>query len=68
MWIFARRLDAGVWRPRAEHYCELLRGREFDREIHDPGFTFRTPGDRGPLPQVTVHSTMSWSRPARRWG
>jgi len=40
MWIFARRLDAGVWRPRAEHYCELLRGREFDREIHDPGFTF----------------------------
>ena len=40
MWIFARHLDSSAWRPRAEHYCELLRGREFDREVHDLGFTF----------------------------
>jgi unsaturated chondroitin disaccharide hydrolase len=40
MWIFSRQLDQEVWRPRAEHYSTLLRGREFDRDVHDLGFTF----------------------------
>ncbi|WP_421740681.1 glycosyl hydrolase [Cellulomonas sp.] len=40
MWIFARHLDSSVWRPRAEHYSELVRGREHDRDVHDLGFTF----------------------------
>jgi len=40
MWIFARQLDAEPWRDRAEHYSAMLRGREFDRDVHDLGFTF----------------------------
>ena len=40
MWILARQLDSELWRTRAEHYSTLLRGREFDREVHDLGFTF----------------------------
>jgi unsaturated chondroitin disaccharide hydrolase len=40
MWIFARHLDNALWKPRALHYSEMLRGREYDREVHDLGFTF----------------------------
>lgn len=40
MWILAKYQDSTFWRKRAEHYSELLRGREFDREVHDLGFTF----------------------------
>jgi unsaturated chondroitin disaccharide hydrolase len=40
MWILADHLDREYWRPKAEHYSSLLKGREFDREVHDLGFTF----------------------------
>lgn len=40
MWILSKHLDKGFWRERAEHYSLLLKGREFDREVHDLGFTF----------------------------
>lgn len=40
MWILARQLDDANWQTRAIHYSELLRGREFDTEVHDLGFTF----------------------------
>jgi unsaturated chondroitin disaccharide hydrolase len=40
MWILADHIDEGFWRPKAEHYSNLLKGREFDREVHDLGFTF----------------------------
>ena len=40
MWILADHIDEGFWRPKAEHYSNLLKGREFDRDVHDLGFTF----------------------------
>jgi unsaturated chondroitin disaccharide hydrolase len=40
MWILADHLDSSYWRPKAEHYSTMLKGREFDREVHDLGFTF----------------------------
>lgn len=40
MWILADHIDNSYWRPKAEHYSNLLKGREFDREVHDLGFTF----------------------------
>ena len=40
MWLLAKHKDATFWRERAEHYSTLLKGREFDREVHDLGFTF----------------------------
>jgi unsaturated chondroitin disaccharide hydrolase len=40
MWIFADRTQSAEWREAAEHYSLLLRGREFDRDVHDLGFTF----------------------------
>ncbi len=40
MWVFADRTGSAEWRSLAEHYSTLLRGREFDREVHDLGFTF----------------------------
>lgn len=40
MWILADHLDKEYWRPKAEHYSTLLKGRELDREVHDLGFTF----------------------------
>lgn len=40
MWILSKYLDQTFWRERAEHYSKLLSGREFDREVHDLGFTF----------------------------
>lgn len=40
MWILADHIDGKFWRPKAEHYSNLLKGREFDREVHDLGFTF----------------------------
>ncbi len=40
MWIFTDHLDTSYWRPKAEHYSRLLKGRELDREVHDLGFTF----------------------------
>ncbi len=40
MWILADHIDKNYWRPKAEHYSNLLKGREFDRNVHDLGFTF----------------------------
>ena len=40
MWILAKYSDDSFWRSKAEHYSKLLRGREFDRDVHDLGFTF----------------------------
>lgn len=40
MWILADHIDSNFWRPKAEHYSTLLKGREFDRQVHDLGFTF----------------------------
>ena len=40
MWILADHLDKEYWRPKAEHYSTLLKGRELDRDVHDLGFTF----------------------------
>jgi unsaturated chondroitin disaccharide hydrolase len=40
MWIFADRTASDEWRTAAERYSMLLSGREFDREVHDLGFTF----------------------------
>jgi unsaturated chondroitin disaccharide hydrolase len=40
MWIFERQVSSVAWLPRAVHYSELLRGREYDRDVHDLGFTF----------------------------
>lgn len=40
MWLLAKHKDPIYWRERAEHYSTLLKGREFDREVHDLGFTF----------------------------
>lgn len=40
MWILADHLDGDYWRPKAEHYSNLLKGREYDRNVHDLGFTF----------------------------
>jgi unsaturated chondroitin disaccharide hydrolase len=40
MWLLAKHKDSTFWRERAEHYSTLLKGREFDREVHDLGFTF----------------------------
>jgi unsaturated chondroitin disaccharide hydrolase len=40
MWIFAEQTGSAKWRSLAERYSLLLEGREFDREVHDLGFTF----------------------------
>lgn len=40
MWILADHIDSKYWRPKAEHYSSLLKGREFDLDVHDLGFTF----------------------------
>jgi unsaturated chondroitin disaccharide hydrolase len=40
MWILADHVDEVFWRAKAEHYSRLLKGREFDGEVHDLGFTF----------------------------
>ena len=40
MWIFAEQTGSPKWRELAERYSLLLQGREFDREVHDLGFTF----------------------------
>jgi len=40
MWILADHIDHNFWRPNAEHYSKLLKGRELDRDVHDLGFTF----------------------------
>jgi unsaturated chondroitin disaccharide hydrolase len=40
MWILADHMDKDFWREKAEHYSNLLIGREHDREVHDLGFTF----------------------------
>jgi unsaturated chondroitin disaccharide hydrolase len=40
MWIFADQTGSPRWRSLAERYSMLLKGREFDREVHDLGFTF----------------------------
>ena len=40
MWIFFERTGEAEWRELAERYSTLLKGREFDREVHDQGFLF----------------------------
>jgi unsaturated chondroitin disaccharide hydrolase len=40
MWIFAEQTGSTKWRALAERYSLLLEGREFDRDVHDLGFTF----------------------------
>ncbi len=40
MWIFFERTGEPEWRGLAERYSRLLKGREFDREVHDQGFLF----------------------------
>lgn len=40
MWILSRHIDGPFWREKAEYYSGLLQGREFDRNVHDLGFTF----------------------------
>lgn len=40
MWVLSMHTDSVFWREKAEHYSLLLKGREFDREVHDLGFTF----------------------------
>jgi unsaturated chondroitin disaccharide hydrolase len=40
MWIFAHQLNSQLWTDRAIEYSKLLSGREFDRDVHDLGFTF----------------------------
>ena len=40
MWIFADHIDKEFWLPHAKHYSKLLKGREFDRDVHDLGFIF----------------------------
>ena len=40
MWILSKYKNQEFWRKNAEHYSTLLKGREFDREVHDLGFTF----------------------------
>ena len=40
MWIFFERTGDPEWRELAERYSTLLKGREFDREVHDQGFLF----------------------------
>ena len=40
LWIFAEQTGDKSWREAAERYSTALRGREFDRSVHDLGFTF----------------------------
>ncbi len=40
LWILAERTGETSWREAAESYTRKLRGREFDTEVHDLGFTF----------------------------
>jgi unsaturated chondroitin disaccharide hydrolase len=40
MWIIADHTRSSKWRALAERYSLALKGREFDREVHDLGFTF----------------------------
>ena len=40
MWILAERTGSPRWRARAERYSRALKGREFDRDVHDLGFVF----------------------------
>lgn len=40
MWVLSKHDDSHFWRQQAERYSLLLKGREFDREVHDLGFTF----------------------------
>ena len=40
LWIFAEHTGDKFWREAAERYSTALRGREFDRSVHDLGFTF----------------------------
>ncbi len=40
LWILAEQTGDEYWRQAAESYSVALRGREFDREVHDLGFTF----------------------------
>ena len=40
LWVFAEQTGNASWREAAERYTIALRGREFDRTVHDLGFTF----------------------------
>jgi unsaturated chondroitin disaccharide hydrolase len=38
MWLFSELGIGGDWQQRAQHYTELVGGRQWDREVHDLGF------------------------------
>src|SRR5262249_24803125 len=38
MWLFHELGLGDDWRTRAEHYSELVKDRQFDRDVHDLGF------------------------------
>jgi unsaturated chondroitin disaccharide hydrolase len=38
MWLFHELGLGGEWRARAEHYSQLVEGRQFDDQVHDLGF------------------------------
>lgn len=40
MWIFFKRSEDACWQECAEFYCELLKNRRQDRQVHDLGFIF----------------------------
>ncbi|WP_419922592.1 glycosyl hydrolase [Candidatus Poriferisodalis sp.] len=40
LWIFAEQTGENFWHEAAERYSLALRGRQFDRSVHDLGFTF----------------------------
>ena len=40
LWILAEQTQEARWRDQAVSYSQALRGREFDRDVHDLGFIF----------------------------
>ncbi len=40
MWILHRHSGTGYWLEKAIEYSRLLEGRQYDRNVHDLGFTF----------------------------
>lgn len=40
LWVLAEQTGDPVWSKAAERYSLALRGREFDQDVHDLGFTF----------------------------
>ena len=40
LWILAEQTQEARWRDQAVNYSQAVRGREFDRDVHDLGFIF----------------------------